>query len=65
MGPPGLVLRWSCSGKASRVLGIFKSNTIPHAWDAPSYYQSAVLAAKVIKDVFVMFVGKSLAVKVT
>ena len=36
----------------------------PHAWEAPLYYQSVASSAKDIKDVFVAFVGKSLAVKV-
>ena len=44
--------------------GFLNSNTRPGAWDASSYYQSVVSAADDIKDVFDMFVGKSLAVKV-
>ena len=44
--------------------GFLKSHTKPHAWFAPSYYQSVVSAAKDIKDVFIMFVGKTLAVRV-
>ena len=40
------------------------SHTGPHAWSAPSYYLTVVSAVKDIKDVFVTFVGKSLAVKV-
>ena len=44
--------------------GFLKSHTIPHAWSAPSYYQSVVSAAKDIKDVFIAFVGKTLAVRV-
>ena len=51
-------------GKIHESWGFLKSNTRPHAWDAPSYYQSVVSAAKDIKDVFVMFMGKSSAVKV-
>ena len=51
-------------GKLQESWGFLKSNTRPHAWDAPSYYQSVVSAAKDIKDVFVMFVGRSSAVKV-
>ena len=51
-------------GKLHDSWGFLKSNIKPHALDAPSYYQSVVSAAKDIKDVFVMFVGKSLMVKV-
>ena len=51
-------------GKLHDSWGFLKSHTIPHAWSAPSYYQSVVSAAKDIKDVFIAFVGKSLAVRV-
>ena len=51
-------------GKLHESWGFLRSNIKPHAWEAPSYYQSAASAAKDIKDVFVAFVGKSLAVKV-
>ena len=44
--------------------GFLRSNIKPHAWQVPSYYQSVASAAKSIKDVFITFVGKSLAVKV-
>ena len=44
--------------------GFLKSHTKPHAWFAPSYYQSVVSAAKDIKDVFLTFMGKTLAVTV-
>ena len=51
-------------GKRHESWGFLKNNNRPHAWDAPLYYQSVVSAAKGIKDVFVMSVGKSLAMKV-
>ena len=44
--------------------GFLKSHTKPHAWSAPSYYLTVASAVKDISDVFVTFVGKSLAVKV-
>ena len=44
--------------------GFLKSHTKPHAWSAPLYYLTVASAVKDIKDVFVTFVGKSLAVKV-
>ena len=44
--------------------GFLRSNIKPHAWEASSYYQSVASAAKDIKDVFNMFVGKSLVLKV-
>ena len=49
-------------GKLQESWGFLRSNIKPHAWEALSYYQS--VAAKDIKDVFITFVGKSLAVKV-
>ena len=52
-------------GKLHDRWGFLKSHTKPHAWLAPSYYQTIVLVAKDIKDVFVTFVGKCLAVKVS
>ena len=51
-------------GRLHEQWGFLKSHTKPHAWSAPLYYQSVVSAAKDIKDVFFVFVGKSLAVKV-
>ena len=51
-------------GKLHESWGFLSSNIKPHAWEAPSYYQSVASAAKDIKDVFITFVGKSLAVKV-
>ena len=51
-------------GKLHELWGFLRSNIKPDAWEAPSYYQSVASAAKDIKDVFVAFVGKSLAVKV-
>ena len=51
-------------GKLHESWGFLRSNIKPHAWKAPSYYQSVTSAAKDIKDVFIMFVGKSLALKV-
>ena len=51
-------------GKLHVSWGFLRSNIKPHAWEAPSYYQSVASAAKDIKDVFIMFVGKSLVVKV-
>ena len=51
-------------GKLHELWGFLKSNIKPHYWEAPSYYQSVASAAKDIKDVFIMFVGKSLVVKV-
>ena len=51
-------------GKLHESWGFLRSNIKPHAWEAPSYYQSVFSAAKDIKDVFIMSVGKSLAVKV-
>ena len=44
--------------------GFLKSHNKPHAWFAPSYYQSVVSAAKDIKDVFITFMGKTFAVRV-
>ena len=49
-------------GKLHVSWGFLRSNIKPHAWEAP--YQSVASAAKDIKDVFIAFVGKSLAVKV-
>ena len=43
--------------------GFLKSHTKPHAWSAASYYQTVASAVKDIKDVFITFVGMSLAVK--
>ena len=51
-------------GKVHTAWGFLKSNIKPHAWSAPGYYQSVASAAKDIKDVFITFVGKTLAVKV-
>ena len=51
-------------GKLHQPWGLLRSNIKPQAWEAPSYYQSVASAAKDIKDVFIRFVGKSLAVKV-
>ena len=51
-------------GRIYELWGFLKSHTKPHAWTAPSYYLTVVSAVKDIKDVFVAFVGKSLAVKV-
>ena len=51
-------------GKVHVSWGFLRSNIKPHAWEAPSYYQSVASAAKDIKDVFIKFVGKSLEVKV-
>ena len=51
-------------GKLHESWGFLRSNIKPHAWEAPSYYQSVASAAKNIKDVFMTFMGKSLAVKV-
>ena len=51
-------------GKLHESWGFLRSNIKPHAWEAPSYYQSVPSAAKNIKDVFMTFMGKSLAVKV-
>ena len=51
-------------GKLHESWGFLRSNIKPYAWEAPSYYQSVASAAKDIKDVLVMFTGKSLAVKV-
>ena len=51
-------------GRLHDLWGFLKSHTKPHAWSAPSYYLTVVSAVKDIKDVFVAFVGKSLAVKV-
>ena len=52
-------------GKLHDRWGFLKSHTKPHAWLAPSYYQTVASVTKDIKDVFVTFVGKSLAVKVS
>ena len=49
-------------GKLHEQWGFLRSNIKPHAWEALSYYQSVVSAAKDMKDV--TFMGKSLAVKV-
>ena len=51
-------------GKLHESWGFLKSHSKLRAHSAPSYYQSVVSAAKDIKDVFVTFVGQSLAVKV-
>ena len=51
-------------GKLHESWGFLRSNIKPHAWDAPSYNQSVASTAKDIKDVFIAFMGKSLAVKV-
>ena len=51
-------------GKLHEWWGFLRSNIKPYASEAPSYYQSVVSTAKDIKDVFITFVGKSLAVKV-
>ena len=51
-------------GKLHVSWGFLRSNIKPHAWEAPSYYQSVVSAAKDIKYVFIMFVEKSLVEKV-
>ena len=64
MGPPGLVLYWLCSRKISRVVGFFRSNIKPHAWEAPLFYPSVASTVKDIKDVFIMFVGTSLPMEV-
>ena len=61
-------LVWHVIGRALGTLheswDFLRSNMKPHAWEAPSYYQSVASAAKDIKDMFVAFVGKSLVVKV-
>ena len=44
--------------------GFLKCHTKTYAWVAPSYYQSVASVVKDIKNVFVAFVGKVLAVKV-
>ena len=51
-------------GKLHESWGFLRSNIKPHTWEAPSYYQSVASAAKDVKDVFVTFLEKSLAVKV-
>ena len=51
-------------GKLHESWTFLRSNTKLHAWEAPLYYQSVASAAKGIKDVFIMFVAKSLTVKV-
>ena len=51
-------------GRLHEQWSFLKSHTKPHAWSAPLYYQSVASAVKDIKDVFITFVGKSLAVKV-
>ena len=51
-------------GKLHESWGFLRSNIKPHAWEAPLYYRSVASAAKDIKDVFITFVGKSLAMKV-
>ena len=51
-------------GKLHESWGFLRSNIKSHAWEAPSYYQSVVSAAKDIKDVFITFAGKSLVVRV-
>ena len=51
-------------GKLHELWGFRRSNIKPHAWEAPSYYQSVASAAKDTKDVFIMFLRMSLAVKV-
>ena len=52
-------------GRIHEPWGFLNSHTKPCAWSAPLYYLTVVSAVKDIKDVFVTFVGKSLAVKVT
>ena len=39
-------------GRLHEQWGFLKSHIKPHAWSAPSYYQSVVSAAKDIKDVY-------------
>ena len=51
-------------GKLHVLWDFLRNNMKPHAWEAPSYYQSVASAAKDIKDVFITFVGKSLGVEV-
>ena len=51
-------------GKLHGLWGFLKSHTKPHAWSAPSYYLNVVSVVRDIKDVFVTFVGQSLAVRV-
>ena len=51
-------------GKLHESWGFLSSNIKLHSWEAHSHYQSVASAAKDIKDVFITFVGKSLAVKV-
>ena len=51
-------------GRLHDLWGFLKSHTKSHAWSAPSYYLTVVSAVKDSKDVFVMFVGKSLVVRV-
>ena len=51
-------------GKLHEPWGFLKSHTKPHAWSTPSYYQFVTSAAKDIKEVFITFVGKTLAVRV-
>ena len=51
-------------GRLQDSWGFLKSHTKPHAWSAPSYYQYVASAAKDIKDVFITFVGETLAVRV-
>ena len=50
-------------GRLHEQWSFLKSHTKPHAWSAPSFYQSVASAFKDIKEVFIAFVGKSLAVK--
>ena len=64
MGPPCWVLYCRALRKLPKPWDFLRSNIKLHAWEAPLYYQSVASAAKDIKDVFVVFVGKSLAVKV-
>ena len=64
MGPSGSVLHWLCSGKTYESWGFLRNNIKLHSQEAPSYYQSVASAAKDIKDMFITFVGKSLANKV-
>ena len=61
MGPPGLVLHWSCSEKLHESWSFLRSNIKLHAWEAPSYY---LFVASAAEDAFITFVGKSLVVKV-
>ena len=46
-------------GRLHELWGFLNCHTKLHAWSAPSYYQSVASAAKDIKEVSVVFVGKS------